>query len=205
MSIDAEASHRSALWLSMTLTLLGSCGACNGWNTYNAPPVPSTSVVTDDTRPGAAELAEVFVTLATAFADAPHRRPLALANVLCSGMLIAGGFMLGIRRQSARWFISNALVANVVWIAADAVTSVMQLNGWRVTLIRKLIPYVQAATPPGSTADASYDRVAAEASITMGATIIVLAGLVKVGMHLWVLRRTQSPMIGAFIDQPPEA
>lgn len=204
MTNDAEVSHRSALWLSMALTVLGSCGFFNGMNHYANTPIPSETVQSTDDSPGAVEASAIVITFFQAQMDAPNRRPLALVNVMCSLMLVAGGFMLGIRRASARWFITNALVANLALIVADTTINAMQLEGWRGVLVRRTIAWVHVVAPPAAHVTPQLEREAAQGYVTVLILAFVVGALIKAAIHAVVLYFAQHPRIQQFIDEAHE-
>ncbi len=51
-----------------------------------------------------------------AFYNDPHRRPLAAANIIVSGMLLVGATLLVLRRRSAIWWLRQTVIANVIWV-----------------------------------------------------------------------------------------
>lgn len=208
MAAEEHASQRSALWVSMALLMLGSCGSCNGMSSYANGVVPSESAFVTQSGRGAVEMTRFQVTLAEVFVDAPNRRPLGLVNVVVSMMLIAGGFMLSSRRPNARWFVVNALMANMVFIATDAVIMLVQLDGWRTVLISRLIPWIHVispATPAAGGAVGSTDTQMAESILAMFGVFVLIAALIKLASHAYVLRSTKSAAITAFLNEKPEA
>lgn len=58
----------------------------------------------------------------------PYRRPLAAANVVVSALVLIGSFMLSWRRKLAQWWIKQAVVAKLIWIAAYTVSLVSHVK-----------------------------------------------------------------------------
>ncbi len=203
MSAEAEATHRAALWLSLMLTVLGSCGGCNGIRLYGAGPVPSRALVESNSEAGSEELAELAVVGARVIIDDPNRKPLSLANVVLSGMLVAGGFLIGIRHRNARWFITNALAANMLWIVADGVADVHRLLHERRPLAAALARAIDATKPEGQAMSQADLWAMAHGWVTTFAVASAGVALLSFGVHGLVLVRMRSPLIQRFLDERP--
>lgn len=201
MTADAAATHRAALWLSLMLTVLGSCGGCNGMRQFEAGPIPSAERVGGNDKPGSEELAELAVVAARIFIEDPNRRPLALANMILSGMLVAGGFLVGMRHRSARWFVINVLVANLLWIVADGLVETLRLLQERQTLATAIVAWLHAAQPPGPSMTVRDEWSMAHAWVTSLAVAASLASAASFVVHAIVLHRARSPMIARFLSE----
>lgn len=205
MSAEPEPTHRAALWLSLMLTLLGSCGGCNGTRLYGIGPVPSRELVETNADEGSEEMAELTVVVARLVIDDPNRKPLALANVVLSGMLVVGGFLVGARHRSTRWFVSNALAANMLWIVADGASDVLRILHERRPLAAALAQAISATQPPERTLSSAESWAMAHAWVTTIAVVSAGLALLSFGIHGLVLARTRSKLIQQFLDERPEA
>jgi len=58
----------------------------------------------------------------------PYRRPMAAANVVVSALVLIGSFMLSWRRKLALWWIRQAVVAKLIWIAAYTVSLISHVK-----------------------------------------------------------------------------
>ncbi|MBT8467719.1 MAG: hypothetical protein KJN97_03125, partial [Deltaproteobacteria bacterium] len=58
----------------------------------------------------------------------PYRRPMAAANVVVSGLVLIGSFLLSWRRKLAQWWIKQAVAAKLIWIGAYTVTLASHIN-----------------------------------------------------------------------------
>lgn len=202
MTADPEAPNRAALWLSLMLTVLGSCGGCNGMRQFEAGPVPSADLIGTQDRPGAEQIAELAVVAARVIVEDPNRRPLALANVALSAMLVAGAFLVGMRHRSARWFVINALVANLLWIAADGVVDVLRFLHERQPLAAAIVAWLEAAPPPGQPLRAAERWAMAHGWVNALAIAAAFSSSVSFALHALVLHRARSPLVARFLAEP---
>lgn len=112
------------LLTSTFLTMLGIAGVLKG--SYGLSMAP----VQDDIREldPDVEMTDAQVQFFEAEMSNPYRRPMAAANVVLSGLVLIGSFLLSWRRKLALWWIKQAVVAKLVWIAAYTVTLVSHIS-----------------------------------------------------------------------------
>jgi len=103
------------LLTSTLLTMLGIAGVLRG--TYDLSLAPVAEDVREHYQLDE-EVSEAEVQLIEAQVTNPYRRPMAAANVVVSGLILVGSFMLSWRRKLAQWWIRQAVVAKLLWIAA---------------------------------------------------------------------------------------
>lgn len=174
-----ESSERrviiAILLTSTLLTMLGIAGLLRGAYDLSLAPLPED--VRDLYEPGA-EVSEAEVQLLEAQVSNPYRRPMAAANVVVSSLVLIGSFLLSWRRKLAQWWIKQAVVAKLIWIAAYTVSLVQHI---KVTL--SPIPFDQSG--------------AGLAEIISG---VILVSFLSGTMHLAALYRATRPDIRQFID-----
>lgn len=113
------------LLTSTLLTMLGIAGVLRGAYDLSMAPLP------DDIREryqADAELSDSEVQFLEAQMSHPYRRPMAAANVVLSGLVLVGSFLLSWRRKLALWWIKQAVVAKLIWIGAYTVSLVSHIN-----------------------------------------------------------------------------
>ena len=115
-----------AILLSSTLlTMLGIAGVLKGAYDLSLAPLPED--VRELYEPED-EVTDAEVQLLEAQVTNPYRRPLAAGNVVVSALVLIGSFMLSWRRKIAQWWIKQAVVAKLIWIAAYTISLVSHVK-----------------------------------------------------------------------------
>lgn len=115
----------AVLLTSTLLTMLGIAGVLSGAYDLSMAPLP------EDLRELAEvndELSDAEIQLFEARVSNPYRRPMAAANVVVSGLVLIGSFLLSWRRRLAQWWIKQAVAAKLIWIGAYTVTLASHIN-----------------------------------------------------------------------------
>ena len=116
---NGATSPRAALFLSLSMTMLGLVGMFGGYGALGAEPVglddPSLSP----------EVIAAREEVAVAAARTSIPRGLGIANMLASSTLLIAGTLISLRRQSALWWTNQALLINVVYTVADGIGNVV--------------------------------------------------------------------------------
>lgn len=175
----AESNDRkviiSILLTSTLLTMLGIAGVLRG--AYDLALTPLPEDVRELYEPED-EVTDAEIQLLEAQVTNPYRRPLAAANVVVSGLVLIGSFMLSWRRKLALWWIKQAVVAKLIWIAVYTAV---------------LVSHVKL----------TFEPLPLEHS---GGTLAeVIGGVILVGtfsgvLHVAAAYRATRPDIGEFID-----
>ena len=113
------------LLTSTLLTMLGIAGVLRGAYDLSLAPLPED--VRELYEPEA-DVTDAEVQLLEAQVTNPYRRPLAAANVVASALVLIGSFMLSWRRKLALWWIRQAVVAKLIWIAVYTVSLVSHVK-----------------------------------------------------------------------------
>ncbi len=103
------------LLTSTLLTMLGIAGVLRGSYDLSLAPLPEDVRELYELED---EVTDAQVQLLEAQVTNPYRRPMAAANVVVSALVLIGSFMLSWRRKLALWWIKQAVVAKLIWIAA---------------------------------------------------------------------------------------
>ncbi|MCA9531327.1 MAG: hypothetical protein KC543_14460 [Myxococcales bacterium] len=197
MPKPAEPSLRAVFMVSMVLSLLGLFGVSSGLQMIS-PPQPTTVSTKPSTAPDRAADAEALEKVQAAILDTPYLRPLGALNIVVSSMLLIGSFMLTLRRTSASWWITQAVLANIVWIALW--TGVMMLHMYHIRdkIAPALEDNVRAQLQQLDEKQVSVSRAMILGSVFVGASI---AGLLKIAVHGWAGYRASRPDVRAFLTQ----
>lgn len=180
----SETGERKAvitiLLVSTLLTMLGIAGVLRGAYDLSSQPVP------EDLRElygPDAEVTELQVELLEAQVSNPYRRPMAAANVIVSALVLVGSFLLSWRRKLAQWWIKQAIVAKLIWIAAYTVT---------------LVQHIKLTFPA-----AVLDQAGVGLQEAIGGVIVV--SLASAALHVAAAYRATRPDIREFIDAKGKA
>ena len=124
------------LLVSTLLTMLGVAGLIMGSYDLSLEPIPA-----DARELYGPEADPITVEMFEARVSNPYRRPMAAANVVVSSLVLIGSFLLSWRRKLAQWWIKQAVVAKLIWIAAYTLTMVQHIEE---TFPRELLQEVGA-------------------------------------------------------------
>lgn len=204
MGPASERSHRSALVLSTMLTLVGSCGACNGTQRYASPPPPTADAIAIGEPRGAEQTAALYAEIGETYFGSPDQKPLGIANLVVSMMLVAGGFMLGARRPSTVWFLTNALIANLVFIVADHAVTIRRVLARSGTLAHRLADAIVAQAPPTTPIDGPTALAQATSMVYVSCFLVGVVAAAKFGFHAMLIRRARSEEIAEFLASEPD-
>jgi hypothetical protein len=163
------------LLTSTLLTMLGIAGVLRGAYDLSLAPLPED--VRELYEPED-EVTDAEVQLLEAQVTNPYRRPLAAANVVVSALVLIGSFMLSWRRQLALWWIKQAVVAKLLWIAVYTVSLVSHV---KLTF---------APLPPDHPGGALPEVISG----------VILISVFSGALHVAAAYRATRPDIGEFID-----
>lgn len=189
---------RAVLLTSVVLMGFGSCGLSKGLGAMGEPPV-LPAVSTPDEAPEQSEAAEIAGrALAEALFSAPFARPLAVANVVVSAMLIVGAVLLFRRKTGAPWWIRQAVVANVLWTAAETTSFCFQLVRSRTELAAVLDQAAEAAQ--------AAEDVSISGSVYVWVYVLIFLGfgLLRILVYAIVAVRSNRPDFHQFLATKPE-
>ena len=163
------------LLTSTLLTMLGIAGVLRGAYDLSLAPLPEDvrELYTPDV-----EVTEAEVQLLEAQVTNPYRRPMAAANVVVSALVLVGSFMLSWRRRLAQWWIKQAVVAKLIWVAAYTVSLISHI---------KLSFVPMPIEQPGATLQ----------EVMAG---VVLVSTFSAALHLAAAYRATRPDIREFIE-----
>lgn len=166
------------LLTSTLLTMLGVAGILRGAYDLSLTPVPED--VRELYEPGA-EITDAEVQLREARITNPYRRPMAAANIVLSGLMLMGSFMLSWRRKLAQWWIKQAVIAKLIWIAAYTISFVSHI---KLAFTPLPLKHLDGALP----------------EVISGVIVISSASAV---LHIAAAYRATRPDIRRFIESPP--
>ncbi len=161
------------LLVSTLLTMLGVAGLIMGTYDLSLEPIPA-----DARELYGPEADAITVEMFEARVSNPYRRPMAAANVVVSGLVLIGSFMLSWRRKLAQWWIRQAVTAKLIWIVAYTATMVTHIEE---TFPREIL-----------------EQVGAPLSAITG--ILVTFGVISGTLHVAAAYRATRPDIGQFIE-----
>ncbi|TFH32120.1 MAG: hypothetical protein E4H00_02095 [Myxococcales bacterium] len=165
----------SILMTSTLLTMLGIAGVLRGAYDLSQSPLPED--VRELYEPEE-EVTDAQVQLFEAQVTNPYRRPLAAANVIVSGLVLIGSFLLSWRRKLALWWIKQAVVAKLMWIAVYTISLVSH-----VKLTFQPLPL---GHPGGALEEVMWS--------------VILLGTLSGALHAAAAYRATRPEIGRFIE-----
>jgi hypothetical protein len=110
----------------------------------------------------------------------PYRKPVAAADALVSALLLWAGIALFRRRKTAKWWVTQASLANGLLVIVEAVTQWLSIDThWDDIL--------------GS--DPEVGLAAANAALST----LVLTAVARLALYLWIIWRVRRPDIQAVL------
>jgi len=178
----SESSERrviiTILLVSTLLTMLGVAGLIMGSYDLSLEPIPE-----DARELYGPEADAITLEMFEARVSNPYRRPMAAANVVVSGLVLIGSFLLSWRRKLAQWWIRQAVVAKVIWIVAYTAT---------------MVHHVQQTFPKEL-----LDEVGAPLSAVTG--VLIMFGFISATLHIAAAYRATRPDIAQLIEAAAKA
>lgn len=196
---------RSALRVAFLASLLGSCGAAGGLGQLEAPAAGVSDEGPLDTTAsqGREEARAANRVLWELVNQDPLRRVMGASNALLSGLMIVAAVMLFRRRPSAIWWLTQAALANSLFILARALAAALRIHALAPRLTSTMAAYL-AATTPDPQANAELTGAAfANAMLVMMLAMPVLWALVDVALHLGVAWRARRADVRGWLDEGP--
>ena len=198
----SEGARRAAGLLTTVMLVVGTCGSMEGAQAVltDAPPLPAPVPVDGDSasRDDAAEA--VARRLRETLHHAPYRAPLSAAQLLVSVLLLVAMGLLMARRTTAPWWITQAVIANVLWTVASGASRVWALAA----------DYRHIATYYGQEAVAENAENGAGSELVQTldgegrATVLMVQVGIALGIHLllfaWIGWRARRPDIRAMLE-----
>lgn len=161
----------------MFLMLIGTCGAMRTTAELLDTPVATSPDMEDIARAEATRDATALLM------DDPHRRALSAAELVGALMLLVGSFLLFTRRESARWWVKNAIAANIAVIVLFLVSTFVHYRSVssEVHAIFASLP----ATPDGTDLDpmVHFSIVAWSKAISIAILVYVAWRLARATAH----------------------
>ncbi len=117
MTERSPATSRSIFLVAIFLTFIGTCGAMRATQELIDTPVAVSPDMDDVARANATRDAMALLM------DDPHRRAISAAHLIAAIMLLVGALLLFTRRESARWWVKNAIAANIAVIVASMIST----------------------------------------------------------------------------------
>lgn len=171
---DERRSRRRLVLLLVLLVTTGSCGVSSGIGAVQPSP-PGAQFVAPSDNPVWAAAEEQLADVA-----GPLRRVLGGANIVVSALLLVAGWAVATGRHSRVWWVTQAALANAVWVGLDVGSTAFGLLKAKKQLmpaIEKLIK-AQPAPPPKAAAWAPDPH-----SVLYGYIVLmILLGLVRVAV-----------------------
>lgn len=164
------------LLVSTLLTMLGVAGVIVGASDLSLAPIPADA---SELYEEGNELSAIQLEMIEVWVSNPYRRPMAAANVVVSGLVLIGSFLLSWRRKLAQWWIKQAVAAKLIWIVAYT------------TLLSQ---HIERSLPSSLLDDA-------ETTVSAIVSVLIMLGVVNGGLHIAAAYRATRPDIARFIDK----
>ena len=191
---------RTTLRVALVCTVLGSCGAANGMGQLMTTSVRSDAGPLDTSDAASHEAAtranEVFVEL---ISHDSMRRVFGAADLGLSLLLVVAGTMLMMRRESAPWWITQAVIANCLFILAQALAVMWRIHAFAPQLATTLDAYLRAASPEQAADAADVPLGMVTTYMMMG--MAALWGFVRLAVHGWIAWRVRRPDVRALLAE----
>lgn len=183
--------------MSAILVSAGSCGVYQGVTALATDPPPRPVATTVET-PSVDEARDAAAAgYKNAIHRAPQRKLLAGTNVVVSVLFAIGGLLLLSRRPSAPWWITQAVVANLLWVIGDTVSSFLAIiDGWPELerLYEMQARAERAAHPQGG-----FSEFEAAQPLAVMVTFILAGAVLRLVLYSWFAWRARRADIGTLI------
>lgn len=170
------------LLTSTLLTMLGIAGILSGTYELRSDPIPENLAEFLSEAEAGSEASEARLQMQIQVREAqlsnPYRRPMATANVIVSGLVLIGSFLLSWRRQLSQWWVRQAVIAKLVWIVGSTAAFVHHLG------------VVFPSLPPPSVGGATLGQLTWWAILQAGISAV---------LHAYAAWRVSRSDIGNFI------
>jgi hypothetical protein len=184
---------KATLFVSVTMTMLGIWGVVIGYGQLTAPPAEP-----EPTSELSAEALESVGALQEEMRTAPITRALAAANLLASALMVVSSFLLTARRQSAMWWATQALWANIAYALAAMIG--------HIALLFQLAPQLERLFVLLSEAQPAEQGAPAPADVAgmlpwVGAGLVVLLTLFTLALYFVLMRISRRPDVRSFVTR----
>jgi hypothetical protein len=181
----------------MILGLAGCWGAFQGVNALAGEPPPRPVVTTADT-PNVDEARQAAAAgYQNALDRSPQRKLLAGTNIVVSALFVIGGLLLFSRRPSAPWWITQAVVANVLWVIGDSVSRFAGLlQAWPEL---EQLYEMQARAERAARPEGGFSEFEAAQPLAVMVTFIVAGAVLRIVLYTWFAWRARRADIGTLI------
>ena len=199
---SSDGARRAAGLLTTVMLVVGTCGSLEGAQAVinDPPPLPAPVPVDGETasRDDAAEA--VTRRLRETLHRAPYRAPLSAAQLIVSALLLVAMALLIARRNTAPWWITQAVIANVLWTIASGAS--------RVWALASDYQHIASFYGQEAVAEKAENGAAAELVQTLDgegrATVLMVQVGIALGVHLllfaWIGWRARRPDIQAILE-----
>jgi len=189
---------RSTLRIAFAVSLLGSCGAVNGLSQLGDTPMAADAGPLDTSGDAASREAAVAANdiLLDLVRRDPLRRVFGAANVVLSILLVVAGAVLTMRRQAAIWWVTQATLANSLFILAQTLAIMRRIHELAPSLAPALDAYVRATAPEPAPDGGDLGMV----MTFMMMAVPALWGLFRIAVHVGVAWRARRPDVRALLS-----
>ena len=164
------------LLVSTLLTMLGVAGVIVGASDLSLAPIPADA---SELYEEGNELSAIQLEMIEVWVSNPYRRPMAAANLVVSGLVLLGSFLLSWRRKLAQWWIKQAVAAKLIWI---------------VSYTTLLSQHIERSLPSSLLDEA-------ETTVSAIVSVLIMLGVVNGGLHIAAAYRATRPDIARFIEK----
>ncbi len=191
------------LLVALMLTMVGTCGLTYGGQELAPPMDPSElEAMGDGSATSVAAEASAMALMEVLQGD-PNRRALGVANMMVSAMLVIGGLMLVWRRESAPWWVRQAIYANMLWTVVQCGSQCAQL----------LDESTRLAVVFGEEISARSNELQGEGPAPFGGSqmvwflviVFVGLGLLRLLGYVWFLWRIKRPDIMSLFQRADDS
>ena len=177
------------LMTSTLLTIIGIGGMAGGATILSKAPIPEMTDIVEDNPPKSFAEA-VALQLASVHLQNSYRRPMAAIGFIISTTILIGSFMLTWRAKLAPWWITQTMIAKVIWVASNTLILVSQVQRSIAFPTEALKPYITKEFE-------SFDWV------SMMSLWLIFTGALSIALHAAVGWRINRPDIVEFIHSKP--
>lgn len=202
MAIRFPPGARATFIAAAVSVLVGISGTSRSVTALFTPPQVVSPEAGERTSVAMSQAMDEFATVLAEYDRTAERRALTGANALVSALLFIAGVNLWRRRPTAIWWMTQAALANLAYTAIDVSLLLYRIHH-SPRFVGALSTWVNATMSNDAARNGTHAPSLSQVNIVTFATIaIVVSGVLRGLVYLWLYWRTRRNDVRAFIAQP---
>lgn len=202
MAIKFPPGARATFIAAAISVLVGISGTSRSVTALFTPQPVVSAEAGDRTSVAMSQAMDEFATALAEYDRTAERRALTGANALVSALLFLAGVHLWRRQPTAVWWMTQAALANLLYTGIDVALLLYRIHH-SPRFVGALSRWVNATMTNDAAQHGTHPLSLSQVDIVSFATIaIVVSGVLRGLVYLWLYWRTRRNDVRAFIAQP---